>query len=146
MRPPALILALALLFPSPAYPFDHGFPKDTARSEFFQQLKRPDYYPHSCCGEADAYEADVYNRNPDGSYDVEITEGSAKEYPDGATRPELKVGKQIHVPANRINPPVETQFNPTAHAWVFVSIVRPLGTADAEPGLAYCFAPLPEGS
>ena len=142
---PLPILALALLFPSPVYPFDHGFPKDTARSQFFSQLKRPDYYPNSCCGEADAYEADIYQRNPDGSYDVEITNGDVIHYPDGAERIALPNGSLVHVPSNKINPPVETQFNPTGHAWLFVSTTRGMG-GDASPGMVYCFAPLPEGS
>jgi hypothetical protein len=146
MKPlPALALILCFL-PSPAYPLDHGFPKDTDRSAFFSNLKRPDFYPKSCCGEADGYEADIYQRNADGSYDVEITEGSAKVFPDGSTRPELKDGTRVHVPATQINPPIETMLNPTGHAWLFVSIVRPVGSGDAVPGLTYCFAPLPEGS
>ena len=145
-RAPTLAILFLMLLPTKAVAFDHGFPKDTARSEFFQQLKRQDFYPKSCCGEADGYEADIYQKNPDGSYDVEITEGSEKEFPDTTTRPALKNGTRVHVPANQINPPVETQFNPTGHAWLFVSIVRPLGTAEALPGLTYCFAPLPEGS
>jgi len=131
--------------PTPAVAFDHGFPKDTERSKFFSQLKRQDFYPNSCCGEADAYEADIYQRNPDGSYDVEITEGKEIEFPDHTTRPALPNGSQVHVPANKVNPPIETQFNPTGHAWLFVSLVRPAG-GDAVPGLVYCFAPLPEGS
>lgn len=142
-----LIVLFAFLFPaSPALAYDHNFPKDTARSRFFSQLKRPDYYPNSCCGEADAYEADIYQRNPDGSYDVEITNGDIIHYPDGNERIALPNGAKVHVPANRINPPIETQFNPTGHAWLFVSAVRPMGDEPAQPGLTYCFAPLPEGS
>ena len=45
---------------------DHGFQKGTERSKFFQLLKRPDKYPDSCCGEADAYEVDIDRHNPTG--------------------------------------------------------------------------------
>lgn len=149
-RAPALLLAALFLLTSceltkPVLAFDHGFPKDTERSKFFQLLKRPDKYPDSCCGEADAYEADTYTRNKDGSYDVVITEGSEIQYEDGTYRPEIPNGSKIHVPENKINPPVETSHNPTGHAWLFVSVVHPIG-GGAEPGLVYCYAPLPEGS
>jgi hypothetical protein len=148
-RIPALVIAALFMTPTPARAFDHGFPKDTERSRFFEQLKRPDYYPHSCCGEADAYEADIYQRNADGSYDVEITDGSEKTYPDGTFRIGLKNGTKVRVPSDQINPTTETQFNPTGHAWLFVSARRGYGSdanPDAEPGMTYCFAPLPEGS
>jgi hypothetical protein len=145
----ALVILLALTAPAAA--FDHGFDHFTERSKWFDQLKRPDYYPHPCCGAADGYEADIYQRNPDGSYDVVITDGSEITFPDGSTRPGLPNGSKVHVPANRINPPSETKDNPTGHAWLFVSIMRsydedhPGGNA-ATPGIVYCFCPLPEGS
>jgi hypothetical protein len=40
----------------------------------------------------------------------------------------------------KINPPVETQHNPTGRAWLFMSVFN------EQPGNILCFAPLPEGS
>lgn len=148
----ATILAAAIAIATPAFAFDHGFNHDTERSKWFTQLKRPEkaFYPNSCCGDADAYEADIYSRNPDGSYEVTITDGSEKVFPDGSLRPGIKTGSQIHVEKDRVNPPIETQGNPTGHAWIFVSASRGMtgDTSDefARPGYTYCFAPLPEES
>jgi len=63
-------------------------------------LKRPDFYPNSCCGEADAYEADIYQRNADGSYDVEITEGKELSFPTIRAAGSSERSK-VHVPATR---------------------------------------------
>ena len=133
------LLAL-LMVAVPAFAFDHGFDHTTERSQFFGQLKRPDFYPQSCCGEADAYEADIYRKNPDGSYTVTITDGSAITYPDGTRRGYIANGTKVIVPSTKINPPVETQHNPTGHAWLFMSVFS------SGPGNIFCFAPLPEGS
>jgi hypothetical protein len=124
----------------PAIAFDHGFDHTTERSVYFELLKRPDLYPKPCCGEADAYEADIYQKNPDGSYVVIVTNGSAIEYPDGVRRDYVPNGTKVIVPSAKINPPVETQHNPTGHAWLFMSVYN------NEPLNIFCFAPLPEGS
>jgi hypothetical protein len=129
-----------LLLTVPAFASDHGFDRTTERSKFFRLLKRPDLYPRPCCGEADAYEADIYQKNPDGSYIVIITDGSAIKYPDGVHRDYIANGTKVIVPSKKVNPPVETQHNPTGHAWLFMSVF------DEKPGNIFCFAPLPEGS
>jgi hypothetical protein len=94
-------LLVLLLLTVPAFGFDHDFDHTTERSKFFGLLKRPDFYPKSCCGEADAYEADIYQKNPDGSYVVIITDGSAIEYPDGAHRDYIANGTKVIVPSKR---------------------------------------------
>jgi hypothetical protein len=137
---------------SHAFAFDHGFDPYDPATKWFGQLLRHDKMPEPCCGKADAYVADTYTRNKDGSYDVTITDGAAVTFPDGTERPEIENGSVIHVPWNKINPPSETMGNPTGHAWVFVSVARdytgglPNGVPLPKPGYAYCFAPLPEGS
>ena len=133
-------IPILLVLTVSALAFDHGFDRKTERSRFFGLLKRPDLYPESCCGEADAYEADIYEKNPDGSYTVTITDGSAIEYPDGTRRDYIANGTKVIVPSKKINPPVETQHNPTGHAWLFMSVFN------EKPGNIFCFAPLPEGS
>jgi hypothetical protein len=172
-----LVIALlgALLFSCarPAAAFDHGFDKSTPRSkwfaglqvpkpdpadtseatkEWFGELKRQDKMPDSCCGQADAYEADIFQHNPKtarepwGSYDVTITNGEDEHpWPDGTHRTPIKNGTVVHVPGNKVNPPKETKNNPTGHSWLFVSTKRDI-TNEVSPGTIYCFAPLPEGS
>jgi hypothetical protein len=46
----------------------------------------------------------------------------------------------VIVSSKKINPPVETQHNPTGHAWLFMSVFN------EKPGNVFRFAPLPEGS
>jgi hypothetical protein len=133
-------LLVSLLLTVSAFAYDHDFDHTTERSKFFRLLKRPDFYPESCCGKAEAYEADIYQRNPDGSYVVIITNGSAIEYPDGTRRDYLANGTKVIVPSKKISPPVETQYNPTGHAWLFMSVFN------EKPGHIFCFAPLPDGS
>src|ERR1700691_2070876 len=95
------LLVLLLLLIVPAFAPDHRFDHTTARSNFFRLLKRPDLYPKPCCGEADAYEADIYQKNPDGSYTVTITDGSAIEYPDGTRRDYIANGTKVIVPSKK---------------------------------------------
>lgn len=136
-----ILVAALLLMGARARAFDHGFDKGSPASLYFEGLHRPDYYPGSCCGKADAYEADTYQRNADGTWTVVITDGSAITYPDGTTRPYIATGTVVVVPGEKVNPPDETRHNPTDHAWLFVSV-----WGAAEVGTVYCFAPMPEGS
>lgn len=137
-----VLLALALLAAAgrASRAFDHGFDPYAPATQYFEHLKQPDNYPGSCCGKADAYEADTYARNADGSWTVTVTDGSAIEYPDGTRRPYVATGTVVHVPAGKINPPDETRHNPTGHAWLFMSVYV------GQVGSIYCFAPLPDGS
>jgi hypothetical protein len=148
LRALAVVFALALIAPAAA--FDHGFDPYSPTVQWFETLKMPDYPPTSCCGKSDAYTADIYTRNPDGSYEVTVTDGAAITFPNGDRRTPLKNGTVIHVPAGKVNPPTDQAGNPTGHAWLFVSVY---GAVDASgdqpvttPGTVYCFIPLPEGS
>ena len=130
-----------------AHAFDHGFDPLAPTTKWMEKLQRPDDPSGSCCGIADAYQADTYIRHPDGSYTITITDGSAIEFPDGTHRDVLKDGTVIEVPASHVNPPVERAGNPTGHAWLFTSVygVTMEGTRLTSPGTTYCFVPLPEG-
>ena len=141
----ALLGALLFACVRPAHALDHGFDPYDPTNKWFSQLLRHDNMPKSCCGKADGYVADTYKRNPDGSYDVTITDGDEITFPDGTKRTGLPNGSVVHVPENQINPPVETMGNPTGHSWLFVSILRDMNN-NVGPGPSVCFAPLPEGS
>jgi hypothetical protein len=142
-----IIAVLLALFGKPAHAFDHGFDPLSETSIWMRQLVRPDFATSNCCGKGDAYGADIYNRNPDGSYDIVITDGDAITFPDGTKRVPLKNGTEIHVEKNKVNPENEQAGNPTGHAWVFVSPYVERYEDEAHeipvtrPGTIYCFVP-----
>lgn len=140
----ALIVSFSMSMCHMAHGMDHGFDPLKPTTIWMESLVQPASPPSSCCGIADAYQADTYTRNPDGSYSVVITEGSAVEFPDGTRRTPIKDGTIITVPSSHVNPPREQKDNPTGHAWVFMSVYG--GTEQSSPGTVYCFIPLPEGS
>ncbi len=148
----ALILGTLfwLFTPRPAPAFDHGFDPLAPTTIWMESLIQPANPPGPCCGKADAYQADTYRRNKDGSYTVTITDGSAVEFPAGGHRTPLADGTVIEVSANHVNPPTEQAGNPTGHAWIFLSVYGIVGEDGVEsqttPGTIYCFVPLPEGS
>lgn len=81
---------------------------------WFQNLMQPDNPSVSCCGEADAYEADIFFER-DGHYVAVIThEGSPRQ------------GQQINIPNHKIK---WDKGNPTGHGIVF------MGTT----GEVYCY-------
>lgn len=145
----ALALAIIFFFAKPAHAFDHGFDPFAPTSQWMESLqRRPPAPVGPCCGVADAYQADIYTRNPDGSYDIVITDGSPIMFPDGAHRDAIPDGTAIHVPENKVNPPKEQAGNPTGHAWLFMSVygITTNGVYKQAPGSLYCFVPRPEGS
>jgi hypothetical protein len=70
--------------------------------------------PHlSCCGEADAYWADIFEVS-DGKYVAAITD----DRPDGPPRrPHREIGERILVPDNKIK---WDGGNPTEHGVIFI--------------------------
>ncbi len=143
-----IALLLYLMWPKTAPAMDHGFDPFAPTAKWMHELIQPANPPGSCCGVADSYQADTYQRFPDGSYDVIITDGSAIEFPDGTKRTPLKNGTRLRVPADHVNPPKEQAGNPTGHAWIFLSVygISIDGQQTTQPGTIYCFVPLPEGS
>lgn len=150
MWAPMILLLLFVLVVKPAHALDHGFDPLAPTTQWMESLPRPYPVPSpgSCCGIADAYQADIYARNADGSYEVVITDGSAVEFPDGIHRTPIDDGTKIHVPAKHVNPPKDQMGNPTGHAWLFMSVygVTTDGQYTTTPGSIYCFIPMPEGS
>jgi hypothetical protein len=79
--------------------------------QWFQNLKQPDNPRVSCCGEADSYEADLYEQ--DGNSYVAIITGQGP----AVNKPYIPEGTRLKVPNNKIK---WDQGNPTGHGIIFV--------------------------
>jgi hypothetical protein len=80
--------------------------------KWFQSLTQPDDPRVSCCGEADAYEADLFER--DGDHWVAIITGQG---PGVASKPYIPEGTRISVPNSKMK---WDQGNPTGHGIIFI--------------------------
>jgi len=122
-RRAAIIMVFAFImvsvFSCVARAENHGFDLTKPIPQWFESVRMPDTHI-SCCGLGDAYEADVWTKNPDGSYEVTITDGSAVAYPDGSTRAFIPNGTVVHVPMSKVNPPKDG--NPTGHGVIFMLV------------------------
>jgi hypothetical protein len=83
---------------------------------WFNNLNQPDNPYVSCCGEADAFEADDFAQTADGHYVAIITDGKGL-VPDGT---------RVSVPDNKIK---WDKGNPTGHGWLFMG----------QGGMVYCY-------
>ncbi len=124
------IIALAVILASPVYAANQGQWEDTdpAISEWFRTLKQPDNPGFSCCGEADAYWADiVYTK--DGKNIAIITD----DRDDGPLRrPHVPIGTEIEIPNHKMK---WDAGNPTGHRIIFLSSASLIdGNRDV-----YCF-------
>jgi hypothetical protein len=101
--------------------------------EFLSGQKRPDMKPwtgdwhhESCCGPADAYEADDVEWK-DGQLFAIITEGDVRDDrycasdDDAECKPFVPAGTRIPVPPGKI---VIDSANPTGHGWIWLSSGR----------------------
>jgi len=84
--------------------------------QWFQSLMQPDNPYMSCCGEADAFEADTFSQNAAGQYVATITDGKGI-IPDGT---------KIAIPDAKIK---WDKGNPTGHGIVFIG----------SQGQVYCY-------
>jgi hypothetical protein len=132
----ALILSALLwvLWPHPAPAMNHGFDPSAPATKWFEGLERPDQPPNSCCGKADAYPVDRYQKNSDHTYTVWIADGSPIKYPDGTTRDPWDINVPIIVPDNKVNKEDDDLDNPTDHSWLFFRASTP-----TDVGTIYCF-------
>jgi hypothetical protein len=80
--------------------------------KWFQSLMQPDHPRTSCCGEADAYEADLFER--DGKNWVAVITGQG---PGVANKPYIAEGTRISVPNSKMK---WDQGNPTGHGIIFI--------------------------
>lgn len=110
------VLAVVLLLAFKAFAREGGQWFNTGPiKEWFQTLMQPDNPGSSCCGEADAFESDVFDEE-DGHYVAIITDGKGM----------IPNGKRINIPNAKIK---WDKGNPTGHGWVFI------GSA----GQVYCY-------
>jgi hypothetical protein len=80
--------------------------------KWFQELMQPDHPRVSCCGEADAYEADLFER--DGNNWVAIITGQG---PGITNKPYIPKGTRISVPNSKMK---WDEGNPTGHGIIFI--------------------------
>jgi len=101
-------LALCLLLCTPALGRDNGQWGNSPANvrEWFQKLMQPDNPVQSCCGLADAFEADDYDAEGD-HYVAIITDGKG----------EIPNGTRIPIPNYKIK---WDQSNPTGHGIIFL--------------------------
>jgi hypothetical protein len=79
--------------------------------QWFQDLKQPDHPRLSCCGEADSYEADLYEQDGDNYIAIITGQGPAVD------KPAIPVGTRLKVPNSKIK---WDNGNPTGHGIIFV--------------------------
>lgn len=84
--------------------------------QWFQGLMQPDYPAISCCGEADAYEADDFVIDGD-HYVAIVTDERPDTFASGNTRPHIEPGTRIIIPNQKMK---FDAGNPTGHGWVFI--------------------------
>jgi hypothetical protein len=79
--------------------------------QWFQNLKQPDNPRLSCCGEADSYEADLYEQDKDSYVAIITGQGPAVK------KPYIPEGTRLKVPNHKIK---WDEGNPTGHGIIFV--------------------------
>lgn len=121
----ARLLGLALILCAvPAVARDNGQWSDApaANRQWFEHLMQPDFPTQSCCGEADAFQADAFEVEGD-HYVAIITDGFG----------EIPNGTRISVPNHKMK---WDQGNPTGHGIIFLSTMSTMGDPPA-PGYVY---------
>jgi hypothetical protein len=79
--------------------------------KWFQELMQPDNPGYSCCGEADSYEADLYEQ--DGASYIAIITGQGP----AANKLHIPEGTRLRVPTTKIK---WDKGNPTGHGIIFL--------------------------
>ena len=118
LRAALIVLALCVLaLCAPAAARDNGQWANSPAEirEWFQSLKQPDHPRLSCCGEADAFEADTFEVESD-HYVAVITDGKGM----------IPNGSRISVPNAKMK---FDRGNPTGHGIIFIG----------SQGQVYCY-------
>jgi|SoiMethySBSTD1v2_1073268.scaffolds.fasta_scaffold17725_5 hypothetical protein len=79
--------------------------------QWFQDLRQPDQPQLSCCGEADSYEADLYEQDGESYIAIITGQGPAVD------KPVIPAGTRLTVPNSKIK---WDKGNPTGHGIIFV--------------------------
>lgn len=147
-----LAIVVALMVTSPSHAKNHGFDPMAPTTKWFESLKIPPEEMVSCCGKADAYSVDRYEKLPNGDYRVWIADGSAIVFPDGTRRTAWNTEIPIIVPKENVNKETDDLDNPTDHSWLFFQ-PKSLYPADGsepppseEVSVVYCFIRHPNGT
>jgi hypothetical protein len=82
--------------------------------QWFQKLMQPDNQTQSCCGEADAYEADSFDVEGD-HYVAIITNGAGDDF----GKPAIPNGTKISIPNRKMK---WDDGNPTGHGILFLRV------------------------
>jgi hypothetical protein len=110
-----------------------GWPDITLEQrQWFESLMQPDAPKVSCCGEADAYEADAFESDGD-HYVAIITDTRSDTMRNGRTRPHIPVGTRINIPNGKMK---FDAGNPTGHGYVFIGATEVDGSLIAA---VYCY-------
>jgi hypothetical protein len=115
---PALLCVSALVLIVTEHQFSAAVARDNGQwahnppniRQWFQQLMQPDDPKKSCCGEADAYEAD--NFEVDGDHYIAIITDGKGDIPNGT---------RIAVPNHKMK---WDEGNPTGHGIIFIGPAR----------------------
>lgn len=105
-----IVIVIFAVVSAPAFGRDNGQwgNQPAALRQWFQNLMQPDNKSMSCCGEADAYEADTFEVQGD-QYVAIITDGKGV----------IPNGTRIPVPNQKMK---WDQGNPTGHGILFIGI------------------------
>jgi hypothetical protein len=130
MKTLVLVLATAALLPSlgvNVHARDDGQWGDQPANirQWFQSLMQPDNPVMSCCGEADAFEADTFEVDGD-RYVAIITDGKGV----------LPKGTKIPVPNQKMK---WDAGNPTGHGVIFISPPTVFKDGSMVSGTVYCY-------
>ena len=125
------LLAFLLVFLSvPALAYHEGHDGIAPEIQaWFARQKQPDsdpVHPASCCGDYDAYEADLFEKNGD-QFVAIITNG----------KDDIPAGTRVIIPPQKM-PQDNHDPNPSGHGIVFMSIYRDADNV-AHPGVVYCY-------
>jgi hypothetical protein len=113
-----LLLSAALLVAGAAHarPGDGWADTSPQIRTWFEHLMQPDAPEVSCCGEADAYEADEFDIDGD-HYVAIITDARSDTLRNGMTRPHIAPGTRMPIPNGKMK---FDAGNPTGHGYVFI--------------------------
>lgn len=126
----ALVATIAT--PTHARPAQQWAQASPERQQFFKNAMRPDGSspPVSCCGDADAYETDMWEVGPNHELIAVLTCNDPENCKHATTTwdeegyeipiPVFPAGKRVIIPPSKVLAPHQPDNN-TGHGWVFLN-------------------------